>query len=228
MLTIHIFTLFPNMFKGVFDEGVIGRAAGKKLVDVNIHDLRPFGLGKHRIIDDAPYGGGDGMVMMVEPIARALEKTLGDDRVRTKVILTTPQGKPFNQRAARKLAGEEKIAIICGRYAGVDERVREHLVDDEISIGDYVLTGGELPAMVIADAVARLIPGVLGNEDSASNDSFPEALEHAQYTRPGDWRGHSVPGVLLSGDHERIRQWREDNSRKRTAERRPDLAAKGK
>jgi tRNA (guanine37-N1)-methyltransferase len=161
--------------------------------------------------------------MMAEPLARALENILGEDRNQTRVILTTPQGSPFNQDAAQRLASLDRIAIVCGRYAGVDERVRQFLVDEEISIGDYVLSGGELPAMVIVDGVTRLIPGVLGNEDSPQNDSFPDRLEHAQYTRPRVWRGKSVPEILISGDHEKIRRWREEDSLRRTMERRPDL-----
>lgn len=226
-MIIDIITLFPDMFRGVFDAGVIGRALEKGLLDIRVHDLRPFGAGKHHVVDDTPYGGGDGMVMMVDPIARALENILGDDRKNVRVILTSPQGKPLNQEAVNRLSGLGRIAIICGRYAGVDERVREVLVDEEISIGDYVLTGGELPAMVVTEAVARLLPGVLGNVDSPANDSFPDQLEHAQYTRPREWRGHSVPEVLLSGDHGRIRIWREEDSSNRTAKRRPDLL-KGK
>ena len=167
------------------------------------------------------------MVMMVEPVANALEKILGENREQTRVVLATPQGKPYDQETAGRLSGEGRIAIICGRYAGVDERVRELLVDEEISIGDYVLTGGELPAMVIVEALVRLTPGVLGNEDSSINDSFPDKLEHAQYTKPRVWRGHAVPDVMLSGNHGQIRQWREEDSERRTAQRRPDLAAKG-
>jgi len=223
MLTVDIITLFPEMFTGVFESGVIGRAMGKGLIAIRVHDLRPFGIGRHRIVDDAPFGGGDGMVMMAEPVARALENILGEERESTRVILTTPQGKPFCQEMAQRLTEEERVAVLCGRYAGVDERVRQFLVDEEISIGDYVLSGGELPAMVIVDAVVRLAPGVLGNEDSPLNDSFPERLEHAQYTRPRAWRGHSVPEALISGDHERIRSWREADSERRTMERRPDL-----
>lgn len=228
MLTVDIITLFPEMFTGVFEAGVIGRAKTKGLINIRVRDLRPFGIGRHRIVDDAPFGGGDGMVMMAEPISRALENILGEERKNTLVILTTPQGKPFDQETARRLSKEKRIAVICGRYAGVDERVRQFLADEEISIGDYVLSGGEMPAMVIVDAVVRLVPGVLGNEDSPQNDSFPDRLEHAQYTRPRVWRGHSVPEVLLSGDHEKIRLWREEDSERRTLERRPDLIRRAK
>lgn len=228
MLTVDIITLFPEMFTGVFKAGVIGRAIERGKVVIRVHNLREYGIGKHKMVDDTPFGGGDGMVMMAEPIARALEDILGDERDKTRVILTTPQGKPYNQEKAMELAQCDRIAIVCGRYAGVDERVRLYLVDEEISIGDYVLSGGELPAMVIVDCAVRHVPGVLGNEDSPKNDSFPLLLEHAQYTRPRVWRGHAVPDVLLSGNHEEIRKWRLQDSEQRTAHRRPDLFAKYK
>lgn len=228
MLTVDIITLFPQMFTEFLKAGVVGRAVEKGTLKVRVHNLRDYGIGKHKIVDDAPFGGGDGMVMMAEPIARALEDILGGERSRTKVILTTPQGRTYNQEKAMELARCERMAIICGRYAGVDERVRLYLADEEISIGDYVLSGGELPAMVIVDSAVRHVPGVLGNEDSPKNDSFPLLLEHAQYTRPRVWRGHPVPDVLLSGNHEEIRKWRMEDSERRTAQRRPDLFTKYK
>jgi len=223
MVVFDIISIFPESFRGVFDYGIPGKARAEGLIEINVHDLRPFGKGKHRVLDDAPYGGGDGMVMMAEPVAAALEQVVGAERDRSKVILTTPQGKPFDQETAMRLAGENRLVIVCGRYAGVDERIRLELVDEEISIGDYVLSGGHLAAMVIVDAVARLLPGVLGNEDSAAHDSFPLLLEEAQYTRPREWRGHEVPEVLLSGDHARIERWRAMERLRRTRERRPDL-----
>jgi tRNA (guanine37-N1)-methyltransferase len=223
MTAFDIITLFPELFRGAFDYGVIGRARKKGLIRIDVHDLRPFGKGRHRVVDDAPFGGGDGMVMMAEPIAQALENVVGENRDQTRVILTTPQGGTFDHETARRFAGYERIIIICGRYAGVDERVRQYLVDEEISIGDYILSGGEPAAVVIVDAVARLIDGVLGNEDSVVNDSFPYLLEEAQYTRPRVWKGHGVPEVLLSGDHARVARWRIENRIARTQERRPDL-----
>ncbi len=226
MIVFDIISLFPESFQGVFDYGVLGKAREEGLIEINVHDLRPYGAGRHRVLDDAPYGGGDGMVMMAEPVAKALEGVVGADRTRSKVILTTPQGKLFNQEKAVKLAGESRLVIICGRYAGVDERVRAEVVDEEISIGDYILTGGHLAAMVIVDAVARLAPGVLGNKDSAANDSFPLLLEEAQYTRPREWRGLEAPDVLISGDHARIERWRAIERLRRTARRRPDLYEK--
>ncbi len=226
MTSFDIITLFPEMFRGVFEFGVIGRACERGLLKIGVHDLRPFGIGRHRVVDDAPFGGGDGMVMMAEPVARAIESVVGENRDRTRVMLTTPQGRPFDQQIAMRLAGLERIAIICGRYAGVDERVRRFLVDEEISVGDYILSGGEYAAMIIVDAISRLVPGVLGNEDSPAKDSFPCLLEEAQYTRPREWRGHGVPEMLLSGDHARIARERNEDRLRRTKERRPDLYKK--
>jgi len=227
MAQFDIITLFPEFFREVFDCGVVGRARDGGLIGIDVHDLRPFGIGKHRVVDDTPFGGGDGMVMMVEPVARAIETVLEGKRDKTHVILTTPQGEVFDQNAARRLATmDRRIAIICGRYAGVDERVRDLLVDEELSIGDYVLSGGEPAAIVIVDAVARLVPGVLGNEDSVINDSFPYLLEEAQYTRPREWNGHGVPEVLLSGNHAKIAAWRAMERLERTCRNRPDLYEK--
>lgn len=226
MISFDVITLFPEMFKGIFELGVIGRAREKGLIRIDVHDLRRFGEGRHKSVDDTQFGGGDGMVMMAEPIAKALEAVMNREREKAHVVLTTPQGKPLNRERVEKLSAVGRIVIVCGRYAGVDERVRELLVDEEISIGDYVLSGGELAAMVIIDAVSRYVPGVLGNEDSAANDSFPHLLEEAQYTRPRQWRGLAAPEILLSGDHAKIAKWRAMNRLERTKKRRPDLYRK--
>lgn len=219
---ISIITLFPGMLEGVFQESIIARARAKNLADIDIIPLREFGLGPHRVVDDTPYGGGGGMILKPEPIAQALQ-TLEN---RGRVILTTPRGRPFTQDDALRLSREPAITIICGHYEGVDERVSELFVDEELSIGDYVLTGGELPAMVMADAVVRLIPGVLGKDSLHTGDShYQGLLEHPHYTRPSEFMGLSVPEVLLSGDHEKIRIWREKAAREKTRSVRPDLLA---
>ncbi len=219
---VDIITLFPNMFRGPFDESIIKRAIDNELVQIEYHDLREFGLGKHRVVDDYPHGGGAGMVMMAEPLFSAVESIKGEADI--PVILLTPQGRLFNQKAAGELADSSRFILICGHYEGVDERVREYLVTDEISIGDYVLTGGELPAMVLIDAVVRQLPGVLGSEESAKDDSHSNGLlEYPQYTRPADFRGWEVPPVLLSGHHAEIERWRREQSVIRTKNRRPDM-----
>ena len=211
------------MFRGVFEESIIARATLKKILDIRVLDLREFGIGPHRVVDDTPYGGGGGMILKPEPIASALESF--DERGR--VILTTPRGKPFRQEDARRLSLEHVITIICGHYEGVDERVSELFVDEEISIGDYVLTGGEIPSMVLLDAVVRLIPGVLGKDTSHTGDShYDGLLEHPHYTRPRGFRGLTVPEVLISGNHEEIRAWREKMAYQKTREVRPDLMGK--
>jgi tRNA (guanine37-N1)-methyltransferase len=220
---INIITLFPTMFGAVFDESIISRAMKKGLVVLNIIHLRDFGLGAHRVVDDTPYGGGGGMILKPEPIAAAIESL----DARGKVILTTPRGRLFSQRDALRLSRENIITFICGHYEGVDERVSELFVDEEISIGDYVLTGGEIPAMIITDAVVRLIPGVLGQDTLHTGDSHYEGfLEHPHYTRPREFRGLEVPEVLLSGDHEEIRSWREKMAHKKTSDVRPDILEK--
>jgi tRNA (guanine37-N1)-methyltransferase len=220
---IHIVTLFPGMFEGVFRESILGRASSRGLVDIRIVPLRAFGLGSHRVVDDTPYGGGGGMVLKPEPIAAALESL---DK-RGRVVLTTPRGRLFTQDDALRLSREDALTFICGHYEGVDERVSELLVDEELSIGDYVLTGGELPAMVMADAVVRLVPDVLGRDSLHTGDSHYEGLlEHPQYTRPREFRGMSVPEVLLSGDHVRIQEWRRRMSREKTRQTRPDLLSR--
>ncbi len=224
-MKIDILTLFPEMFESPFSASIIKRAREKGLLNITMTNIRDFTHDKHRIVDDYPFGGGAGMVMKPEPIFEAVEyvKSLsatGD----SKVILLCPQGMMFNQQLAKDLAREQHLIFICGHYEGIDERVREKLVDYEISIGDFVLTGGELPAMVITDAVARMIPGVLGEEESFVTDSFYEGLlGYPQYTRPREYGELKVPEVLLSGDHERIRLWRRKMSLKRTLERRPDM-----
>lgn len=224
-MRIDVLTLFPKMFSGPFDESIIKRATGSGLVEIVLHNLRDWGIGKHHVVDDCPHGGGAGMVLMPEPLFAAVEAIKGDAEV--PVILLTPQGRVFNQKVAQELAAHERILLVCGHYEGVDERVREHLVTDEISIGDYVLTGGELPAMVVIDAVVRQLPGVLGSEESAKEDSHASGLlEYPQYTRPASFRGWDVPEVLLSGHHARIVRWRREQSVLRTLRRRPDLLQK--
>lgn len=225
-MRFDIFTLFPEMFAGVFDESILKRAREARLVEIFWHDIRDFTTDKHHVTDDYAYAGGGGMVMKPEPIFTAVETILGAPP-RVPVILLTPQGRVFNQAVARELAQYPHIALICGHYEGVDERVREHLATDEISIGDYVLTGGEIPAMVIVDAVARLIPGVLGHPSAASNDSHASGLlEGPQYTRPAEFRGWKVPEILLSGNHAQVAKWRRQQALRRTFERRPDLLAR--
>ncbi len=220
------FTIFPEVMRPYIEVSVLGRARQSGLVEVRLHDLRDYTQDRHRTTDDVPYGGGGGMVMKPEPIFESVESVLGEELETTPVILLTPQGRVFDQRAARELAGHERLALICGRYEGVDERVRQHLATDEISIGDYVLSGGELPALVVLDSVARLLPGFLGDEAAAQHDSHNRSLlEHPHYTRPADFRGWRVPEILRSGDHGRIKEWRRRESLKRTLHRRPDLLA---
>lgn len=226
MIRFDILSVFPGMFASPLAESLIGKARDKGLVDIRLHDIRDYATDRHRMTDDAPYGGGGGMVMKVEPIDRALE-TILPDRSEGLVILMTPQGEPFTQRRAEELACHPRLVLLCGHYEGVDERVREHLVDRELSIGDYVLTGGELAAMVVVDAVSRLIPGVLGNDASAAEDSFSTGiLEYPHYTRPAAYRGWPAPEVLLSGNHAEIEAWRRTEALKRTLARRPDLLEK--
>ncbi len=224
-MKIDILTLFPEMFAGPFDNSIIKRAKEKGMLEICLTNIRDFAHDKHRIVDDYPFGGGSGMVMKPEPVFEAVEYVRGRDRGNSvKVILLCPQGRVFNQETAKRLAGEEHLVLICGHYEGIDERIRELIVDEELSIGDFVLTGGEIPAMVVVDAVSRLIPGVLGDEESYVNDSFYDGiLEYPQYTRPREFKGMEVPEVLLSGNHEKIRLWRRKMSLKRTKERRPDL-----
>lgn len=220
-MKINILTLFPAMFKGPFDESIVKRAQDKGLVEIKIHDLRKWGLGERKTVDDRPYGGGVGMVMMVEPVSNALDEIKTKD---SKVILLTPQGKTFNQERAKQLSKEKEIIFICGHYEGFDERIR-NLVDQEISIGDYVLTGGEIPAMAITDAIVRLIPKVLEKPQATEFESFSQnLLEYPQYTRPEDFKGEKVPAVLLSGNHKEIENWRRKKAQEKTKRNRPDLA----
>jgi tRNA (guanine37-N1)-methyltransferase len=222
-MEIHVITLFPEMFESPFQTGMIGRAVEQGLIKIKAHPLREFGLGNYRQVDDAPYGGGSGMVMRPEPIAAAIDAVNAECPGLWRVLMT-PQGEVFDQAIAREFAKHSPgLMLIAGRYEGIDERVRA-LVDQEISIGDYVLSGGELPAMVVIEAVGRLLPGVLGNPESLDEESFAAGmLEYPQYTRPDEFRGMRVPDILLSGDHGKIREWRAAESRRRTARRRPDL-----
>ncbi|NPU84886.1 MAG: tRNA (guanosine(37)-N1)-methyltransferase TrmD [Syntrophaceae bacterium] len=223
MLRFDILSIFPEMFRSPFDASLIAKAKDKGRIEIHLHDIRDYAEGRHRMTDDYPYGGGGGMVMKVEPVARALEAIV-PERDGTLVVLLSPQGEPLRQRLVEELASWPRLVMICGHYEGVDERIRAHLVDREISIGDYVLTGGELAAMVLVDAVARLVPGVLGNSNSPAEDSFSAGLlEHPQYTRPEDFRGWKVPDVLLSGHHKAIDGWRKRESLRRTWKRRRDL-----
>jgi tRNA (guanine37-N1)-methyltransferase len=230
-MRIDVLTLFPEMFSGVFGTSILGKARDKGIVSLSTVNFRDFSGNKHNTVDDMPYGGGGGMVLKAEPIFGAVEHLLAQqeepqsegDR-KPRIILMCPQGTPFNQQIAQKLSSESHLIFICGHYEGYDERIREFLVTDELSVGDYVLTGGELPAMVIIDAVARLLPGVLGNDQSAITDSFSDGLlEYPHYTRPAEYRGWKVPDALLSGHHAEIEKWRRRESIKRTLERRPDL-----
>ena len=220
-MKIDVLTLFPAMFAGPLDESIIKRAREAGLLDLAIHNLRDYAHDRHKTVDDRPFGGGPGMLLKPEPIFEAVESLA---RESTRVILLSPSGRPFSQAIAGELAGLEHLLMVSGHYEGFDERVREQLADDELSIGDYVLTNGALPVMVIIDAVTRLLPGVLGDEDSARDDSFSQGLlEYPQYTRPAEFRGTKVPEVLLSGNHAEIARWRAEQARLRTRERRPDL-----
>ncbi len=225
-MRFDILTLFPNMFSSPLQESILGRAIEKGFIQVRTINIRDFALNKHQVVDDTPYGGGQGMVMKVEPIARAIESVKSQNPSAWTVYLT-PQGKQFNQDICRGLSSRSHLILLCGRYEGVDERVKELFVDEEISIGDYVLTGGELAAMVMIDAVSRLLPGVLGSDRSAEEDSFFNSLlEYPQYTRPFDFKGRCVPEILLSGNHSAISLWRRKEALRRTSVRRPDLLVK--
>ncbi|HPQ29584.1 MAG TPA: tRNA (guanosine(37)-N1)-methyltransferase TrmD [Desulfobacteraceae bacterium] len=226
-MKFEVLTIFPDMFSPYLREGVFGRAVNNGIVDIRIINIRDFARDTHKTTDDRPYGGGDGMVMKPEPICRALESI--ERGKRSQVIFLSPQGRTFDQTTAWELAGWEQLILICGRYEGVDERIKLSCIDREISIGDYVLSGGELGAMVIMDSVSRLIPGVLGGENSNLEDSFEEGLlEYPQYTRPRTFKGQEVPAVLFSGNHEKIRVWRRTESLKKTLEKRPDLLQRAK
>jgi tRNA (guanine37-N1)-methyltransferase len=225
-LRFDVFSLFPEVFGPYLDASIIQRARQNGLLEVHLHNIRDWTSDKHHVCDDLPYGGGGGMVMKPEPLFTAVEGVLGSPPA-CPVVLLTPQGRLFTQKVAEELAQHPRLALVCGRYEGVDERVRQHLVSDQISIGDYVLSGGELPALIVIDAVARLIPGVLGDPDGAWDDSHATGLlEYPHYTRPPEFRGWSVPEILLSGDHGKIARWRREQALLRTWLRRPDLLDK--
>ncbi len=222
-MQFDVFTLLPEAFPAYLESSILQRARQRGLLEVRVHNIRDYARDKHHTTDDIPYGGGGGMVLKPEPVFEAVESVLGLAPT-CPIILLTPQGRVFNQALAQELSAHERIALLCGRYEGVDERIRRHLVTDEVSIGDYVLTGGELPALILIDAVARLLPGALGDPDGASDDSHASGLlEYPHYTRPPEFRGESVPEVLLSGDHAKIAKWRREQSLLRTQKRRPDL-----
>jgi len=226
MLQIDIITIFPKMFDPVVNESIIKRAQKKKKVKIKVHDLRKFTKDKHNKVDDRPFGGGPGMVMQAQPIVDAVKKIKG--RRQAKVILMCPTGKRFDQKMAKRSAKLKNIIIICGHYEGVDERVRKLCVDESISIGDYVLTGGEIPAMVLVDSIIRLIPGTLGKDESVKDESFENnLLEYPQFTRPADFKGLKVPKVLLSGNHRSVKEWRLEQSKAVTKKNRPDLYNQG-
>lgn len=224
-MNYYIMTLFPEMFPGIMDASILGRGGEKGLICWETFNIRDYTLDKHSKVDDYPYGGGAGMVMQAEPVYRCYQAVCGTiGRKPKRVVYLTPQGKVFDQSVAEELAGEEELVFLCGHYEGIDERVLEEIVTDPISLGDYVLTGGELPAMVMMDTISRLVPGVLGNGDSADKESFSDGLlEYPQYTRPAEILGRKVPEVLLSGHHEKIEAWRREKSLERTRQFRPDL-----
>lgn len=225
-LRIDIFTLFPGMFEGVFGESIIKRAQAKGLIEIAVHDIRDWTHDRHRTADDTPYGGGAGMVMKAPPIIDAVEAVLGGDLAQTHIAIMSAGGRSFTQGIAQEMSGTRRIALICGHYEGIDERVSEILGADEISIGDYVLTGGELPAMVIADSVIRLVPGVITQAsilDESHSDTAGAGVEYPHYTRPAEYRGRAVPEILLGGNHAKIDAWRREQAVKRTARWRPDL-----
>ncbi len=229
-MKVDVLTIFPEFFVAVFDFGIIRRARLARIVEINVHDIREYAMDKHKMVDDRPFGGGDGMVLKPEPIFTAIENLVGtSDRDaypnKTRVILLSPQGKPFEQATARMMAGEaEHVVLICGRYEGIDERVNDALVTDEISIGDYVLSGGEPAAIVVVDSIVRLLPNALGSETSAENDSFSDGLlDCPHYTRPASWRGMTVPEVLLNGNHAEIEKWRKEKALEKTKLNRKDL-----
>ena len=227
-LRFDIVSIFPGMFDSPFGDSIIQRAREAGLLDIHVHDLRDYSLNKHRKVDDSPFGGGVGMVMNVEPIARAIT-AVKKEVPETRTILLSPGGRPFDQEKAWELSSLPSLTLICGRYEGIDERIRLHYVDEEISIGDYVLTGGELPAMVLVEAISRLLPGVLGDPESVVEESFhDDLLEYPQYTRPRDYEGLKVPEILVSGDPKKIRDWQKAEALKKTAQVRPDLLEKNK
>ena len=220
-MKIDVLTIYPGMFPGPLDESIVKRAQESGKLQLRFIDLRDYTHDRHRTVDDRPFGGGPGMLMKPEPLFEAIENLRGSN---TRVILTSPAGRQFKQEIAKQMSNEEHLILVCGSFEGFDERVREHLANDEISIGDYVLTNGALPAMVIIDAITRLLPGVLGDDESSQDESFSEGLlEYPQYTRPAEFKGMKVPEVLQSGDHAAIKKWRSEKARMRTEQRRPDL-----
>jgi tRNA (guanine37-N1)-methyltransferase len=226
-MIFHLLTIFPEFFRGPFEHGVVARARRAGVLEIRVHDLREWTFDRHRTVDDRPFGGGEGMLLKPEPLFRAVESLWPERGPDRRVVLLSAQGRLFDQAAARRFSDLRELLLICGRYEGVDERVAEYLADEEISIGDYVLSGGELAAAVVIDAVARLLPGVLGNQDSAVHESFGDSgvLDCPQYTRPADFRGWKVPQVLLDGNHAEIHRWRRKAAEKKTARLRPDLLA---
>lgn len=228
-MNYHVLTLFPQMILDGLNTSIIGRAIEKKIISIDTIDIREFSTNKHKKVDDYPYGGGAGMVMQAEPVYGAYQHVVNKIGKKPRVVFLTPQGRVFNQTIAKELSKQEDLVFLCGHYEGIDERVLEEIVTDEISIGDYVLTGGELPAMVMIDAIARLVPGVLNNEVSAEFESFQDnLLEYPQYSRPIEWMGKKVPDVLISGHHANVEKWRYEQSLFRTAKKRPDLLEKVK
>ncbi|MFQ5444488.1 MAG: tRNA (guanosine(37)-N1)-methyltransferase TrmD, partial [Nitrospinales bacterium] len=226
MMRFDIITIFPQMFDSPFRESLISKARDKGLLEIRVHDLRDHTLNKHKKVDDAPFGGGVGMIMNVEPIVRAIE-AVKKDRPSARTVLMSPSGRRFDQEKARELSQAGDLIFVCGRYEGIDERVGLHFVDEELSIGDYVLSGGEIPAMVVIEAVSRLVPGVVGDEHCLEEESFTDhCLEYPQYTRPREFMGHEVPEVLISGDPKKIRRWQWEQALKKTASVRPDLLKK--
>ncbi len=222
-MLFNIFTLLPEIFSPYLQASILQKASDRGLIQFQVHNIRDYTHDRHHTTDDTPYGGGGGMVLKPEPVFEAVESVLGPSPA-CPIILMTPQGRVFNQKIALELSAHSQIALVCGRYEGVDERIRKHLITDEISIGDYVLTGGELPTLILIDAISRLLPGVLGDPDGASDDSHASGLlEYPHYTRPPEFRGWQVPEILLSGDHEKINRWRREQSLLRTWKKRPDL-----
>ena len=225
-MRLDVLTLFPEMFSGYLTQSLLKLAIERSLVRVDLHNIRDWTRDKHHAVDDRPFGGGPGMVLKPDVVVEAVEAVQQLGETPGRVVMLTPQGRPLNQRLVEELASHRRLLLLCGRYEGFDQRVNDILEPEEVSLGDFIINGGEVAAMVVIDAVIRLVPGVLGDEDSGRYDSFSTGnrlLEFAQYTRPREYRGHEVPEILLTGDHERIAQWREQSSRERTAERRPDL-----
>jgi tRNA (guanine37-N1)-methyltransferase len=223
-MKFDVVTIFPRMIESGLAEGVVGRGIEKGLVDVRVHDLRTFTTDRHRTVDDVPYGGGPGMVMKVEPFVRALEVIRAERGTPGAVVLLSPQGQRFDQVEAGQLSNLGHVVLLCGRYEGIDERVRDLVATEELSIGDFVVSGGETPALIVIDAVSRLVPGVVGDQESVEQDSFAQGiLDHPHYTRPAEFEGRRVPDVLLSGHHAEVRRWRMKQALQRTLERRPDL-----